>query len=545
MKSTFRSPLFSCLLAVAIASDVSAFTTVFMNYSGFTNRLNELMSSAGATPFSSAEEDTLKAGILAGLQVQYSAFDVAFSETAPGGLFPTLHFGLTGGSLGVADHIDYRNKQPDDTARVFTANFDFIIEADDDRADQISELTTALTGTAAHELGHNLGLRHHDAYGDASLTYVGTPINTGGVQNANIMSTGSTGLDEAGRENPRVFSEHSLVKLSFAEGLSDNVPKSVNEVADFGDSTGNATPLVFSDLTAVNRRAVNVVGTLGTETDADVFAVSLTAGSVLTADVNIDYPQSITFENVNSMLEIIGPDGSTIIASDLVTLYSGDTFGSGGSGDGFDPMLINVPIAETGIYYVRVSPEEPDTGQYELLIHTDSEGQLISGDFNDDGVYDCDDIDSLVAAIAGGSGDLDFDLSGDGFVNLIDRDLWLAEAGMVNLDSGNPYLLGDATLDGTVDGQDFLVWNQNKFGDGSAWCIGDFNADGVVDGQDFTLWNGNKFQVADGLTLHPDFNREESFGVTVETANAAAVPEPSAVLGMIVGLLGLVGLARR
>ena len=33
----------------------------------------------------------------------------------------------------------------------------------------------------------------------------------------------------------------------------------------------------------------------------------------------------------------------------------------------------------------------------------------------------------------------------------------------MNLPSGNPYLLGDANLDGTVDGQDFLIWNSNKF----------------------------------------------------------------------------------
>ena len=63
--------------------------------------------------------------------------------------------------------------------------------------------------------------------------------------------------------------------------------------------------------------------------------------------------------------------------------------------------------------------------------------------------------------------------------------------------SGNPYLLGDANLDGTVDGQDFVQWNANKFSSMPAWCAGDFNADGTVDGQDFVIWNNNKFTTAD------------------------------------------------
>ena len=45
-------------------------------------------------------------------------------------------------------------------------------------------------------------------------------------------------------------------------------------------------------------------------------------------------------------------------------------------------------------------------------------------------------------------------------VDLADRDQWLAAAGARNLPSGNAYSLGDSNLDGTVDGQDFVLWNQ-------------------------------------------------------------------------------------
>ncbi len=128
----------------------------------------------------------------------------------------------------------------------------------------------------------------------------------------------------------------------------------------------------------------------------------------------------------------------------------------------------------------------------------------ISGDFDGNGVYECDDIDSLVAAIAAGKNDPNFDLTQDGLVNLDDRNAWLAEAGENNLGPGRSYLLGDANLDSVVDGQDFIVWNTNKFTTVAAWCDADFNADGTVDGQDFIVWNNHKFQSADSVLAVPE-----------------------------------------
>ena len=65
--------------------------------------------------------------------------------------------------------------------------------------------------------------------------------------------------------------------------------------------------------------------------------------------------------------------------------------------------------------------------------------------------------------IAAATNNLSFDLTGDGSVDLDDRDQWLADAGALNLPSANPFLVGDANLDGAVDGQDFIAWNANKF----------------------------------------------------------------------------------
>ena len=145
----------------------------------------------------------------------------------------------------------------------------------------------------------------------------------------------------------------------------------------------------------------------------------------------------------------------------------------------------------------------------------------ISGDFDGNGLYECADVDALVAEIVAGTNNSTFDLTGDTLVNDLDLDAWRAEAGSVGglTASGNPVQEGDATLDGLVDGGDFLVWNTNKFTDAPGWCAGDFNADGTVDGADFLLWNTNKFTTADGVS---------------------AVPEPAALL-LVLGSLFTLG----
>ncbi|MEM7313515.1 MAG: hypothetical protein AAF497_10225, partial [Planctomycetota bacterium] len=148
----------------------------------------------------------------------------------------------------------------------------------------------------------------------------------------------------------------------------------------------------------------------------------------------------------------------------------------------------------------------------------------ITGDFDGDSDYDCDDVDSLVAEIAAGTNTDSFDLTGDGNVDGDDLAAWLAEAGAANLASGNSYIAGDANLDGVVDVSDFNAWNANKFTTNAAWCSGDFNADGVVDVPDFNTWNANKFTSA---------------------TDAAAVPEPQAVALAVVALVGLLRFRQR
>lgn len=148
---------------------------------------------------------------------------------------------------------------------------------------------------------------------------------------------------------------------------------------------------------------------------------------------------------------------------------------------------------------------------------------LPSGDFNGDLAFNCSDVDALVMQVVAGGASAAFDMNGDGSVNSADVSVWLAEAGAANLPSGNPYLPGDANLDGVVDGSDFVIWNSHKFTTVAAWCSGDFTADGVVDGQDFVVWNNHKF---------------------TSSAVSAMVPEPSSTAWAVLGLAALFGRQR-
>ncbi len=55
---------------------------------------------------------------------------------------------------------------------------------------------------------------------------------------------------------------------------------------------------------------------------------------------------------------------------------------------------------------------------------------------------------------------------------------------------------GDANLDGVTDVRDFMIWNVNKFTDGTTWEQGDFDLNGVTDVRDFMIWNAHKFTSA-------------------------------------------------
>lgn len=277
--------------------------------------------------------------------------------------------------------------------------------------------------------------------------------------------------------------------------------------------------------------------------DEAIFSVDL---DTLVATVVLDFPEleydfgGLAFNPDNNLF--YGTSDS--LAADGVGLYSIDVFGSGNIS-----LVTSYPSGEfdidglaigNGVAYLVQDSSGDTIHPYDLTTNTYlanlqnpmptsevfSAAAFVSGmdspdgDFDNDGDYDCADINSLVSEIAAGSSNTAFDLTADGILDLDDRDAWLAEAGAdanSGTSNGNPFLLGDANLDGFVDTTDFNVWNENKFTMNPAWCSGDFNADGFIDTGDFNIWNENKFTSSD----------------------VSAVPEPSGAALLLLGLLSL------
>ena len=157
---------------------------------------------------------------------------------------------------------------------------------------------------------------------------------------------------------------------------------------------------------------------------------------------------------------------------------------------------------------------------------------ILPGDFDEDGRYTVADVDALVGEVVAGSNGLAFDLTGNRVVDHEDLDLWRTVAGAASLPSGGAILVGDANLDGAVDGSDFGAWNASKFTQTARWSAGDFNADGLVDGSDFNLWNTQKFQTSDDASAFVPEPRSVVAIMFIVAALASRSRGPLSFLGM-------------
>lgn len=167
------------------------------------------------------------------------------------------------------------------------------------------------------------------------------------------------------------------------------------------------------------------------------------------------------------------------------------------------------PSGKAGLAYAE--DDEGTTGVYRFAAAQDT--PFAACDFDLNSRCNSVDMDALTMVAAAGGNNLLYDLTGDGLVNINDVDAWRSQAGNLNIGAGRSYRVGDANLDGVVDGTDFGLWNANKFTSTGKWSQGDFNVDGVSDGSDFGLWNANKFTSSDG----------------------SLVPEPTAALCLAIG----------
>jgi hypothetical protein len=108
-------------------------------------------------------------------------------------------------------------------------------------------------------------------------------------------------------------------------------------------------------------------------------------------------------------------------------------------------------------------------------------------------------------------------------------------------------LLGDANLDGFVNGEDFTILASNFNQNITGWDQGDFNYDGTVNGEDFTLLAANFNQGTSGADVSAgDIAALDAFAVANGLSlPTSSVPEPATGSVMLLAGLGLFGRPRR
>lgn len=366
------------------------------------DELNEASDRASADQFSPAERTTIENNILGSLNSIYADYNIEFVTSRPSGIHDVLYLGRdndasgVGSSLGSAqgdignlNAISYSasflanpHGNPGSLPKVTTGNFNGALEPRfDTRAEMIQELSTSLAGTAAHELGHSLGLKHHFAYSAVGIT-PDKYSNTGGLQNQHIIATGSTGLNESEREGgDRTLSPFSKVILDIAGGVSSELSDSgrenialvdnpifsddseLDDSNDAGNTIGTAAELLFG-IGESSKAAISFIEADldGGSSDVDVFRFTTFGEATLSSHV---FSEELLFaREFDPILELLDSTGSVIASSDDVN-WGGDSIDvlssvpldNDDSSYSDDSFLFNV-LLDAGTYFLSVRPTD-------------------------------------------------------------------------------------------------------------------------------------------------------------------------------------------
>lgn len=344
----------------------------------------------------------------------FATIDYTDNDRAPGNAnltFFVLDDGRFGFSalFGRADEIDFGNDNYDGGAftdpNLWTALFEF---GGPGAFSFFSTLPPTLEGlaeaslnqaanTGAHEVGHAVGLRHHDSFGapDDGLPTTGTPapgtflpVFEGPTDASetilHLMASGaSAGLPlEGSAVGDRFLSERSALKLRFADrarvfdesGLRKDRRTGAQRLGLFRDLIPNT--LVVGENAGGTKIAMEtawVQGTIDEATDVDEYVFSADAGTFVNAelisftDSNVENPLIATLR-----LFQINDDGSrTLVSQNLQTFES------------FDPLLLDIEVPAFGDYVLQVDPQDVILFQGQFLgLEAIGAGDLLFGDYD-------------------------------------------------------------------------------------------------------------------------------------------------------------------
>ena len=336
--------------------------------------------------------DEERDSIQANMEAAYTDFKIKFTQEEPAeGDYSTLNFecqtesgiciDFGGGILfGRAEAIDLGNANRNDSAFADANLWEVTVQLDPTGGffsavsgvpvidgDVQAALSTAIvnqaSNTGAHELGHNLGLRHHDSFGSpgSGLPSTGVPspdaffpvfdgLQEGDEAILHTMASGASvgsGLTDSTTRH-RFFSERSAIKLKAAERgkltlegdystaemripfKNVNIPNTILQ----GDNTNKELRVKAS----IIEGAIDVAG------EMDYYRFSSKGGLTLSAEFN-GFDVAVGDAVIGSLrMFYVENDGSLSLVAQNFQNF-----------EGFDAFLIDAPLDKAGDYIVEVS----------------------------------------------------------------------------------------------------------------------------------------------------------------------------------------------
>jgi hypothetical protein len=356
--------------------------SVFLDFYGFTESLQQLTYSAGLPEFSESEQDAIREGIQSILVRVYADFEICFSADKPqAGDYERIVFGQDGGGLGYVRQIDVRNQLLSQDIFVYSGNHTFILEdnygraENDSHATRLQEITYGLGNTAAHELGHAFGLDHEHVFGDGDLPLAnaaGEIYDLRGRHNDHLLANGGTRIGEAQRESTsRHLSDFSRVMLEFADGLNRHVPEVTREL-DYHDTRLTAQAISLVTLTKSDYQAAYVSAAhLGQASASDWYSISAQDGDVISVHL-VSFDTRITDQLSGGIINLYDSEGNLLFSPSSPQPFNKYTAGTFGVGPPVSRgcFVANYLLSSgSGDYFIEVSTiNDGDEGEYDLIV---------------------------------------------------------------------------------------------------------------------------------------------------------------------------------